>query len=47
MENAKNWERILDPKSTNKLLYSLRIINTVHANNRKDPKAQQWRYKFV
>lgn len=31
MDNAKNWEKILDPKSTNKLLYSLKIINNLHA----------------
>ncbi|CDW78729.1 UNKNOWN [Stylonychia lemnae] len=45
-ENSKNWERLLDPKSTNKLLYSLRIINNLHSN-KKDPKCQQWKYKFV
>ena len=38
MENAKNWEKILDPKSTNKLLYSLKIISNLHTN-KKDPKA--------
>ena len=33
-ENNKNWEKLLDPKSTNKLLYSLRIINNLHANKK-------------
>jgi len=47
MENPKNWEKILDHKSTNKLLYSLRIINNLFGNPKKDPKSQQWRYKFV
>lgn len=40
MENKKNWDKILDPKSTNKLLYSLRIISNMHTGNKKDPKAQ-------
>lgn len=44
--NPANWERILDPKSTNKLLYSLNIISSLHTN-KKDPKALQWRFKFV
>lgn len=35
MENKNNWEKILDPKSTYKLLYSLKIINGLHGN-RKD-----------
>jgi hypothetical protein len=38
MENARNWERILDPSSTNKLLYSLKIINSLHAQ-KKDQKS--------
>jgi len=38
MENEKNWEKILDPSSTNKLLYSLKIINSMHLNNKKDLK---------
>ena len=25
-QGSKNWEKILDPTSTNKLLYSLQII---------------------
>jgi len=28
LENKNNWEKILDPRSTNKLLYSLKIINS-------------------
>lgn len=46
MENKANWDRILDPKSTNKLLYSLKII-TSFLDNRKDQKVVQWRFKFV
>ncbi len=46
MENKANWEKILDPKSTYKLLYSLKIINALHGN-RKDTKATQWKFKFV
>jgi hypothetical protein len=37
-ENNENWKKILDPMSTNKLLYSLKIISQIHSN-KKDPKA--------
>ena len=40
MEDKANWAKILDPKSTHKLLYSLKIINNIHNNNKKDPKVQ-------
>ena len=42
-DNKQNWEKILDPKSVNKLLYSLQIVSTM----KKDPRASQWRYKFI
>jgi hypothetical protein len=47
MEDKENWSKILDPKSTHKLLYSLKIINNIHNSNKKDPKVEQWRFKFV
>lgn len=45
MEDQENWNKILDPQSTHKLLYSLKIITTLHSN-KKDAKFEQWRYKF-
>lgn len=38
-DNKANWEKILDPKHINKLLYSLQIINTLQGSNKKDQKA--------
>jgi hypothetical protein len=38
-ENKQIWEKILDPKSINKLLYSLQIVNQMQGGtNRKDTK---------
>jgi hypothetical protein len=38
-ENRQIWEKILDPKSINKLLYSLQIVNQMQGGtNRKDTK---------
>ncbi len=40
-----NWSIILDPKSTLKLLYTLKILTTLN-NNKKDTKTLQWRQTF-
>lgn len=38
-DNRQIWEKILDPKSINKLLYSLQIVNQMQGGtNRKDTK---------
>lgn len=46
-DNKAAWEKILDPRSVNKLLYSLQIVNEQQGSVKKDPKASQWRFKFV
>ena len=38
-DNKAVWEKILDPKSVNKLLYSLQIVSEQQSSIRKDPKA--------
>jgi hypothetical protein len=38
-DNRASWEKILDPRSVNKLFYSLRIVSDTHAGNKKDVKA--------
>lgn len=46
-DNKLFWEKILDPNHINKLLYSLQIVSSMQGGNKKDPKAAQWRYKFI
>jgi hypothetical protein len=46
MEDQTQWSKLLDPKSTHKLLYSLKIIQTI-CNNKKDQKVTQWKFKFI
>ncbi len=46
-DNKQKWEQLLDPKSINKLLYSLQIVSQINGGNRKDQKPNQWRYKFI
>ena len=46
-DNKAIWEKILDSRSVNKLLYSLQIVSEQQGNIKKDAKAGQWRYKFI
>ena len=46
-DNKAIWEKLLDPKSINKLLYSLQIVSQINGGSRKDQKPNQWRFKFI